>query len=137
MNTDKQYYYAVGEQVHGPVPAESLVAMYQSRHILATTLVYPVGGDQWIPLSDVLLRRLSQSPTKQDTRPLIIPEHHKKQDESNTALNVLAIFCAFPAVGVILISLFSPSALLDLWEVGISSIVIALIVAVIAKVVGR
>lgn len=135
--SDDQYYYVVDNQAQGPASLDSLLTMYQSRNILATTLVCPVGGDQWIPLSDVLLRRLYQSPTKQDTRPLIIPEHHKKQDGSNTALNVLAIFCALPAVGVILISLFSPSALLDLWEVGISSIVIALIVAVIAKVVGR
>lgn len=137
MSADNQYYYVVDNHARGPVPVDSLLTMYQSRNILATTLVCPVGGDQWIPLSDVLLRRLYQSPTTQDRRPFAAPQRHKTQGGSNTALNVLAIFCGLPAAGIILLSLFKPAALLDLWGVAMLSIVIALIVAVIAKAVGR
>ena len=98
MSNDKQYYYTVGNQVHGPVPSESLVAMYQSRHLADTTMICPVGGANWIFMSELLHGLPNQlvEHSKQDTKPLELPRTRKKQDGSSRALNILAVFCCLP-----------------------------------------
>jgi hypothetical protein len=137
MSTDKQYYYAVGERVHGPVPAESLVAMYQSRHLADTTMICPVGGENWVSMSELLQGPPYQlvTPSKQDTKPLESPTTRKKQDGSSRALNMLAVFCFLPCAVIILLSLFNPKAFIDLWGIAILSIMVALFFAVLAKLV--
>ena len=138
MSNDKQYYYTVRNKVHGPVPSESLVAMYQSRHLADTTMICPVGGANWIFMSELLHGLPNQlvEHSKQDTKPLELPRTRKKQDGSSRALNILAVFCCLPCAFVILLSLFNPKSFIDLWGIAILSIIVALFFAVLAKLVG-
>ena len=82
MSNDKQYYYTEGNQVHGPVPTESLEAMYQSRLLADTTMICPVGGANWIFMSELLHGLPNQlvELSKLDTKPLEFPRSRKKHD---------------------------------------------------------
>lgn len=84
MSADNQYYYAVGGQVHGPVPVESLVAMYQSRHLADTTMICPVGRKNWTSMSEILKEYPHKlvAHSNQDTKPLEFPTVKKiKMDQ--------------------------------------------------------
>lgn len=137
MSADKQYYYAVGDEVHGPIPVDGLVAMYQSRYLADTTMICPVGGENWISMSELLQKPNHQvTYSKQDTKPLKLPTTREKQDGSSRALNLLSVFCFLPCAFIVLLSLFNNQAFIDLWGIAILSTMIALFFAVLAKLVG-
>ena len=104
-------------------------------------MICPVGGESWIPMSD-LLKRLNYQLVIHDKQgeEKIESSTKKRKEEpngANVALNVLAVFCLLPCVFIVLLSLMNPSAFLDLWVFALLSVGVALILAILAKLVGN
>lgn len=56
-------------------------------------------------------------------------------NRSSRALNVLAVFCLIPCILIILLSIFRPQAFLDLWGIALVSLVVAIVFAVLSKLI--
>ncbi len=106
------WYYSIGEQRHGPLPAADLIAQFRQGRIGLDTLVWREGQGQWQPLGD-FATELGLSgdngnplpPPLPPPRPAFTPQPVSARPKSGMSGCMIAIIVAavlaIPVIGIL------------------------------------